>query len=247
MRTALLTVVALGTALVVAMALRPPVPPSGDPPARPAAVAPAERPAALFVGDSFTAGTGASTAAGAWSCLAASALDWVCNRDAQGGTGFVADGRANTATFAPLPDRLTRTAERNLADVVVVDAGRNDMAYPAAEVVPVMAEYVAAVRSQWPDAALVLVVPAYLGQTADPADTWRPEVTATMRELAVRHDALVVDPVAEQWFTGQDVGGLLDADGVHPDDDGHALLADRFVAAVEAAGLADPALSDPRR
>lgn len=237
-----------GLALVVmAAALRTPSAPSA-PDVRSEAATPAvDRPAALFVGDSYTAGAGASSSAGAWSCLAAVELDWICNRDAEGGTGFINDGRANQPDFAPLPDRLAATASRFLADVVVVDSGRNDMSTPATEVVSAIADYVASVRQYWPDATLVLVVPSFLSQDAGPADPWHSTVAAGMQSLVVQYGGLLIDPVAEQWTSGTDGQQLLDADGVHPNDAGHALLAERFVADVRTAGLADPSLSDPRR
>ncbi|SDO97471.1 Lysophospholipase L1 [Klenkia soli] len=202
------------------------------------------RPVALFVGDSFTAGVGASASNRAWSCVAAQTLDWVCNRDAEGGTGFVNDGRSNQPDFSPLPDRLDATAATYLADVVVIDAGRNDMQVDPTEVGAVADAYLARVRERWPDAALVLIRPAFLGQVSGPDDVWGQTILAQWDELAARYGGVVLDPIAEQWVAPEEVDGFLSEDGVHPNDAGHERLAERFVADVRRMGLADPPVTD---
>ncbi|SSC24193.1 SGNH hydrolase-type esterase, partial [Klenkia terrae] len=242
-----LAVVAVMAVVVMGAALRVPGPEGGDASRSGPPMGPPTRPtAALFIGDSYTAGAGASSPAQAWSCRAAALLDWTCNLDAQGGTGFVADGRSNTPSFSPLPDRLQSSAQRYLADVVVIDAGRNDRATPAEDVVAVAAAYLAEVRARWPEATLVVVLPAYLTQGPDPADSWQQTVDAGFRDLAVDLGGLVIDPVGERWVEDAAAQRLLDPDGIHPDDAGHALLAERFVADVRQAGLADPPLTDLR-
>jgi lysophospholipase L1-like esterase len=88
---------------------------------------------ALWVGDSFTVGEGAGVSAGStYPFLVSERLGWRCAVDAQCGTGFLNDGWAASADYARLLGRLPTTAREVAADVVVVDAGRNDAGYPEA-------------------------------------------------------------------------------------------------------------------
>lgn len=193
------------------------------------------RVAALFVGDSFTEGTGAAPREG-WTYQVCRALDWVCNSDAEGGTGFVADGSANDPSYAALADRLPGTAARLFADVVVVDAGRNDSLAPPAELTAAIDDYLAAVRARWPQASLVLVAPFFLTSVSDPGsyESW---FAVQLRAAAETYDAVVVDPVAEGWLDGLDIPAITYEDDVHPNQAGHDLIAERFVADMRSLGI----------
>lgn len=218
--------------------------PAAQQPAAAVATYPAapEQVAALFVGDSFTAGTGAADQQHAESCLTAAELGWICNLDAQGGTGFVADGRADSPTSGPLASRLAQTHQHYLADVIVVDAGRNDAALPAAQVRGAVTAYLKALRAAWPEAELVLVAPYFLDSTS-PLGT---PGTAFLRAQAERFDAQLIDPVGEGWVRDDRTSGLTVEDGVHPSPEGHAYLARHLVEDLRRLGLGDVSITDLR-
>ena len=133
----------------------------------------------LWIGDGYTA----------QSCPAAKELGWKCRVDAQQGTGFLSDGSSFDADFATVGDRLADLPRKD-PDVVVVDAGRNDLGvYATAAVLDAMDGYLAALRERYPDAVLVQVVP---WTRADP--TPDPEVAQAVVRLMDEYDGHALDP-----------------------------------------------------
>mgnify|MGYP003380494547 CR=1 FL=1 len=119
---------------------------------------------ALWVGDSFTAGEGADVpAAQTYPYLISAHLGWACHVDAQCGTGFVNDGYLASPDYAPLLDRLPDDARRYpAADVVIVDAGRNDAEVPIPVLQQSVTAYLTALRAAYPTARVVLIAPTLL-------------------------------------------------------------------------------------
>jgi hypothetical protein len=135
----------------------------------------------LWIGDGYT------------TCAAADDLGWTCRLDAEQGTGFLSDGRSFDQRFATLPDRLRTITPA--PDVVVIDAGRNDLdVYAAHALAEAIATYAADVRAAYPDATLVEVVPWTRDQTAPVPEL--PEVVRTAMGL---QQGYVVDPWADGW------------------------------------------------
>jgi hypothetical protein len=181
----------------------------------------------LWVGDSYTAGTGAANGTrDAESCLTSKMLGWTCYTDAQGGTGFVNNGHANQPHFQPLIDRLPSTARTVDPDVVVIDAGRNDRHFPLPRVLDAMRRYVAALRKAFPDATFVQIVPFSMRQTQESYDG---AMADAIRELMDDYDGYVIDPIAEGWAGGGHTSSLTIANG-HPSTEGHRYLAVHFAA-----------------
>lgn len=179
---------------------------------------------ALWLGDSYTLGTGAANAAQGEACLTSTALGWNCRLDAEGGAGYVYKG--SIAGNKPLPARLaeTRSAYSD-PDVVLVDAGRNDGTLPAAEVRSAASKYLTAVRAAWPNARLVLITPYYMTSTGE----FGP-LPALYRARAKELHAQVIDPIAEGWISPAKTGSLTIADKVHPTPAGHQWIAQHLAA-----------------
>jgi hypothetical protein len=127
---------------------------------------------ALWVGDSFTRGEGAGVPPElTYPFLVGSELGWTCRVDAQNGTGFLNDGFLAGPGLAALIGRLPATSRAGDADVVVVDAGRNDgiAAEPGLRAAP--DGYLSALRAAFPTAHDADVVhPAAVEGFADTAD-----------------------------------------------------------------------------
>ncbi len=170
---------------------------------------------ALWVGDSFTRGEGAGVAAPlTYPYLVGDRLGWRCHVDAQNGTGFVNDGFLAGPGLAPLPDRLPATAGTVAPDLVVVDAGRNDAGVPDPVVRESVTRYLAALRSTFVRAQVVVVLPTLLGP-------WQPPeyrvVAAVLRQVADQDGAQVVDPCDVDGFADPGDGeALVCPDGFHP-------------------------------
>lgn len=227
------------------LALRSPAPPAETVTARPPAASSSptptpEQPAALWIGDSYTAGTGAKSPTRAESCLTSDAMGWICNLDAQGGTGFIANGHRNNLDFEPLGKRLAATHERFLADVVIVDAGRNDGSSPPSEVIPAARDYLRSVESAWPKAKLVVVLPYFMSSGAEPPSR---SLNAALRSETERLGGQVIDPIGEGWINDR-AKSLTISDGVHPNPAGHRYIARHLTQDLRRLGLGEVPITD---
>lgn len=143
---------------------------------------PVDEVASLWIGDGYTAS----------SCDAAARLDWACTVDAQRGTGFLSDGSSYDEDFGTLGDRLADLPRQD-PDVVVVDAGRNDLGvFTTAALLDAMDDYLARLRERYPDAALVQVVP---WTTEQPRSS--PALTTAVEELMATYDGTALAATGE--------------------------------------------------
>lgn len=184
-----------------------------------------DMPLALFIGDSYTAGGGASKASARWTALAAHELGWEEVNKGRGGTGYItASGRAGCGRdyCPPFPEVLADPFDRAPA-IVVISGGRADPADLTAFRTGVEATF-AGVRSTWPDAELVVTNPLW---DDSPLPASIPDKLAIIVEVAAAHGVLVLD-------LGQPLVGrpeFVVDDGVQPNDDGHRTIAGAFIAA----------------
>jgi hypothetical protein len=185
----------------------------------------------LWVGDNYASGTGAASAEKSDTGLTVTSMDWILNLDAQGGTGFVNNGHANNPRFQPLPGRLAQSAIENRADVVLIDAGRND---PDTRATVIAArKYLTRVHTAWPLAEVVLIAPYYLSMDVEV----NPPLREFYRAQAKRLDTYLIDPVAEGWATSPK--SLLSSDHIHPNPKGHKYIAKHLVADLKSMKLPD--------
>mgnify|MGYP000221072250 CR=1 FL=1 len=195
-------------------------------------------PVALWIGDSYTAGTGSDLTTTSYARQVCSAMGWVCNVDAAGGTGFVA---AIDEDFAPLPARLDKTYDRFFADVIIVDAGRNDGKIPDGPVRESAEAYFDRLRDYWPKAELIAILPWYLDK-----EQYSDRIKVIIRDVAEKHGAKIVDPYSEGWTISSKTEAMLMPDNAHFFQPGHDLVTRRLVSAFRKLGLSTIALTEPR-
>ena len=191
-------------------------------------------PAALWIGDSFTAGIGGSRAGRPYPGVVSARLGWVSLVDAEGGTGYINDGRANEASFAPFSGRLADDVRRYRPDIVIVDGGRNDRWSTEQDLTKAVTSYLSAVHAAWPQARLVVILPSFLTSKLD-ADLR--DVRLYIRQAAERQGAFVVDPARLGWLSSEPKQVLVSADGVHPNDAGHTWYAAQLTNALRELAL----------
>ncbi|MEH3090306.1 MAG: GDSL-type esterase/lipase family protein, partial [Microbacterium arborescens] len=185
-------------------------------------------PVALFLGDSYTAGTGASDKALGWANLVGEAEGWRVRNLARGGTGFASaitgDGApaACGRTECPAFGQMALEGASLVPDIVVISGGRNDIGPD-----PVEADV---------DAFFDTIASTYPGSRIYVTDVlWHESEPAAVDRLSavVHRDA---DRIGATWLDiGQPLaagGGLLAADGVHPNDAGHEAIAQAVIAAL---------------
>jgi len=133
-----------------------------------------------------------------------------------------------------LVPRLERTATTYHVDYVLVDCGWNDLGGAPEQVVAAADQYIKDVRSKWPTATIIIVLPASFASGG-----WQdhPEVADGLRRTADSVGARVIDPAAEQWFRGIEMMPLLARDGTHLNDAGQDYYAEKIVENLKQMGL----------
>jgi lysophospholipase L1-like esterase len=201
------------------------VPPAGLPAT--GALASTDRaPTALFVGDSYTAGTLGITAYQTFPQLTCNTLGLTCNLDGEGSTGYQADGHKISDAFRPYADRLAHDVKNYEADLVIVSGGRNDIGEPGSEY-KAAHTYFLAVQRAYPQARLVVVEPFWTSKA--------PPLTVRRLRADVRRAAHAVGAVylpTNGWLTK----GSVASDGVHPNREGHRQLAARLTTSLRSSG-----------
>jgi lysophospholipase L1-like esterase len=195
---------------------------------RPQVVA-APEPISLWIGDSYTAGAGAAKGEYGEAIATSVALGWQTDLDAEGGTGFVARGRRHKHFFGePVPVRVPGDAASFPGvDVVVLDAGRNDVKHPEAKVRRAVVSSFAEIAKGFPRSAVVVIAP-YL-MTSKRSD-YLPLRRLLRRETARRHWAFI-DPIAQGWINATSAK-LVAGDRVHPDQEGYDYIVAHLAPAI---------------
>ncbi|MEZ0342896.1 SGNH/GDSL hydrolase family protein [Mycobacterium sp. pV006] len=192
------------------------------------------RPTLLVVGDSYVGGTGDPTVV-VYPEQVADEMGWNVRIDAVGGSGYVSNVTESGRKRPSLIERLPADKASYTPDIVLVDAGRNDLALDPAAVVPEIDRYLTEVRAAWPDAQIVVVKPQF-ASAAVPANY--PPLANAIDEIATRIGAATIDPVTEGWWTGIDLEPLLFADKVHLNGAGTTYYADKIAEALNKISIA---------
>lgn len=213
-----LSAAAIGALLVGGPALRPST-----------AAEETASPIVVFLGDSYTAGVGASDPSLSWASRVGEAEGWRVRNLARGGTGYAsrvtgegAPGACGRAECPPFVE-MAREGAALIPDIIVVSGGRNDIGDA-----PVDAEV---------EAFFEAVATAYPGSRIYVTDVlWHGRAPDAVRRLSrvVQRDA---QAIGATWLDiGQPLAGgdgLLAPDGIHPNDAGHEAIARAVIAALD--------------
>ncbi|WP_106397328.1 SGNH/GDSL hydrolase family protein [Actinocorallia populi] len=199
-------------------------------------------PVVMFLGDSYTAGTGKVSPERTYAGDLARKLGWQAIIGGWPGTGFLARGRVGKDFTRLFADQL---AWRPAPDLVIVAGGHNDAnrKHPLNGLNDAVWQLVNGIKERWPGVPLVLVGPMWGGTPTKPALA----VRDVMRTVAGQLQVPFVDPLAEKWITGDVSRGTGNADlyirrdEVHPNETGNAYFADKMLAALTRLGMDKPA------
>lgn len=182
------------------------------------AAAPAvHMPVVAFMGDSYTAYSGS------WALKLSAAEDWQGKLFALGGTGYakaIPSGGVPACGKDVCGNYLTQ-APAVLAfkpEMVVVSGGRNDLHEDPAVVQANATKLFTTLAKGLPDAKVIVTSPVW---DASPLPEGFAEITAAIKAAATASGAQYVD-------IGQPLANhpeLIGPDGVHPTNEGHAVLA----------------------
>lgn len=192
-----------------------------------------DRATLLVVGDTYASGTGDPHVV-TYPRLIANKFGWNLVLDAQAGTGFVAGSVERPTARVPFIERLAHDAETPRVDYVIVDGGRDDAGEPPERVVAAAGEYISKVRSDWPRAEIIVMIPAYA--KPDVAANY-PDLMQGLQVAAEKVGAYVIDPVVERWYFDSGDKQLLASDGIHLNAEGQTYYAAKIIANLTALEL----------
>ncbi len=185
---------------------------------------------AVFIGDSYTNGTGASSPGLRWTSLVAAQRGWQETNLGFGGTGYLTAagvqgcGRPVCPNYQDVVDQAVAAEP----DIVMVAGGQND--FPAFEtnrprVTKAVNQTFAELRRELPEARLIAVGPSTTGKV-------NPTVTAfdaVVERAAQAHEVTYISLIRP---TPVITSGMVLADRAHVNDEGHQAIADRVLKAL---------------
>jgi lysophospholipase L1-like esterase len=183
-------------------------------------------PVALFIGDSYTEGSGSAEMS--YGCRAVVQMGLLCAVSARGGTGYISGGAANrwvdpyVGRSLSIGERIPHLAAKYDPAVVILDGGRNDRFPPREDVYAAMVQTIKEARRTWPEAIIVFIRPRFLAKPS--ADLgFDNEFMARLESEPAADGVAFIDPIASLATT--DTSGLLASDGIHPNREGEQRLA----------------------
>lgn len=185
----------------------------------------ADAAAIAVIGDSYTEGTAfGGQGPDGWPALVAAQLrrqgiDIAPFVEAEEGSGYVTPGNDDGNVFGDQISKVVRPNDR----VVIVFGSGSDSDVTADQLQPAVRQTLDAIRAQAPQARLVVVGPVSLNP--DPPATTL-QTRDVIRTEVQSMGADFVDPIEDGWFF--DRPDLITPDGIHPNDGGHAYMADKI-------------------
>lgn len=191
-------------------------------------------PRVLFIGDSFTYGQGASVRTRGFVYVAARTLGWRAEIHGYPGSGYITPGPLKQ-TYVQALQKLAQ-GHRSY-DLVAVQGSVNDQAalQSGKDINGAVHEALDVIRKAWPSARVLFMAPVPQRLPATPANV---TTEATLRAVAAESGCSLIDPIGENWITQDNIGTTLVAANLHPDDAGHAYLAQRLVADIRGGATA---------
>jgi lysophospholipase L1-like esterase len=176
------------------------------------------------IGDSYTTGTDEgglgpkSWTALAWQTLAQRGVRTVADVSAEGRAGYFAPGDRGS-----IFEDLTASAVKPDDALVVFFGSRNDQGVDPGLLAGRARDTFDLARLLAPSARFLVIGPPW--PTADVPGSML-LIRDVLNAAARAAGAAFVDPIGDRWFV--DRPDLIGPDGVHPNDEGHAYLADKI-------------------
>ncbi|GGU37005.1 SGNH/GDSL hydrolase family protein [Actinomadura livida] len=195
-------------------------------------------PVVMFLGDSYTVGDGRVQPEFTYASATARLLGWQVVVGGRAGTGFVVKRRD---AFLGLFE--SQLGWRPAPDMLIVSGGHNDFRVPAPQVAAAAHVLLERAGQRWPGTHIVLMGPIW-GTGTPPQGAIA--VRDALQNLAGQLGIPFVDPIGEQWITGDPLTGIGNApqyikrDRTHPNEAGHRYVATRLAGDLRRLGLAEP-------
>ncbi|GAA4609450.1 SGNH/GDSL hydrolase family protein [Actinoallomurus liliacearum] len=197
-------------------------------------------PVVMFLGDSYTTGKLGQQPEQTYAAETARLLGWQVILGGYRQTGFIAKGQIGKDFAQLFTDQL---AWRPAPDLVIISGGHNDRRRPAQDVGAAARGLLDTVRQRWSTSRLLLIGPMWGG--GDPPQEVL-EIRDAMAAAAQETKVPFIDPLQEEWITGDRKKGTGNApqyilsDGTHPTVAGARHIAECLVADLKKLKLTKP-------
>lgn len=184
----------------------------------------------MFIGDSWTHGTGADDpATQGYPQTTAAALGVEADVYGYGSVGYVSTGVDKQGAFQT---RLAADQPAGRPSLIVLQGSLNDAKESPAKITEAAAALVTDVRGKFPQAQVVMVGPA--PATEGLINVLAPIDTA-LSQAATAQEVPYISPLREQWFSAGNLAGYMNPmDGSpHPNNAGHKLFGEKLAAAIK--------------
>jgi lysophospholipase L1-like esterase len=188
-----------------------------------------QKPVAVFLGDSYTQGTGASAESKRWTALVAAQMGWAENNKGRGGTRYLntSDQTGCGLSFCPNIEAMAPEAIASSPKIVVVAGGQNDFTSfikdPGSVTDKIDSTY-RNLRQALPDAKIIAVGPSSPWGVGGPTAGIDKAVQAAALAVNAKYVSLISPDVIQK--------SMILTDGAHVNDSGHAAIAERVMAAL---------------
>ena len=180
-------------------------------------------PTVAFIGDSYSAGTGSSGYNSRFTTLVAAYEGWSSSSFASGGTGYLRSATSDKKTgcgaeHCPSYGEVIARVRNYDPTIVFVSGGRNDVGLPEAEVERAIERFYSDLRTALPNARIIVTSPLWAYSTP-PAEL--SNIQQFVRQAATSAHGTYLD-LGEPLVDNR---ALVSSDRVHPNNRGHAVLA----------------------
>jgi len=185
-----------------------------------------------FYGDSYTLGTGASDPSKRWSTIVSAERDWFEVNPSVNGLGFVNNRASLPPDYRP-SDEVPQVIAAE-PDILFITMGLNDnfsMPERAEAIEAAISTDFETLHDALPDTRIIVVEPFWY--TDDRPESLG-EIIGWVKSAAAEIGADYI-PDASHWIEGHPE--WMAADGLHPNDEGYAAMAERMNAALGRLGL----------
>ncbi|MET1152921.1 GDSL-type esterase/lipase family protein [Arthrobacter sp.] len=187
------------------------------------------RPLAVFLGDSYTQGLGASSESTRWVNMTASAKGWDFVNLGRGGSGYFTPSTPQACFHPVCPNYAGMIPEvaAESPDYIVVAGGQNDFsAFDTSRqrVVEAIRTTYAALRASFPHAQIIAIGPSTSSAVTPDVELFDRVVQDAAASVHAQYVSLIDPNVIGD--------GMFFEDKIHVNDAGHKAIAKRIIAAV---------------